>query len=239
MNPSPKKPTKSQDQANTTLSVDPAYGQWLKQLKDKVRSTQLRASLAVNTEMLQFYWELGADIIAKQKQATWGDGFLTRLSQDLMAEFPEIKGFSKRNLEQIRKWHRFWNTIPAFAKQPATQFFSIPWWHHIVILTKCSMPQEAVYYVAQTIEHGWSRSVLTHQIESKLWQRDGKAITNFAESLAPSQSELATQLLKDPYVFDFMSLGKEHTERELEQALVQHITQFLLELGTGFAYMGK
>ena len=219
--------------------VDVSYQEWLKELKARVRSTQLRASLAVNTEMLQFYWGLGAEIIEKQKAAAWGDGFLTQLSKDLMAEFPEIKGFSKRNLEQIRKWFRFWSVVPSIAKQPATQLFQIPWWHHIVILTKCSMPMEALYYVEQALTHGWSRSVLTHQIESQLWQRDGKAITNFTQALPAPQSDLATQTLKDPYIFDFMSLGKEHSERELEQALVQHITQFLLELGAGFAYLGK
>ncbi len=156
-----------------------------------------------------------------------------------MREFPEVKGFSKRNLEQIRRWYVFWNQVPEIAKQAASQLFVIPWWHNVVIISKCSSHSEALYYVQQTQAHGWSRAVLTHQIESGLWQREGKALSNFAKTLPPPQSDLAAQVLKDPYVFDFLSLTPEHNERELERALIEHITQFLLELGAGFAYMGR
>ena len=148
-----------------------------------------------------------------------------------------MKGFSSRNLKYIRQWHVFWQGA-AIGQQPVAQLFAIPWGHNLVIIAKCPTHTEALYYVRQTQTHGWSRSVLTHQIESGLWQRDGQALSNFAQTLPTPQSDLAAQVLKDPYVFDFLSLTPEHTERELEKALIDHITQFLLELGAVFAYMG-
>lgn len=219
--------------------VDPDYRQWLGDLKTRFRQVQLKAAVAVNTALLQFYWTLGADIVARQTGQSWGSGFLGKLSQDLMQEFPDMKGFSKRNLEQMRRWYRFWSSDAAIAKQAASQLIVIPWWHNVVIMTHCQNHTEALYYVQQTQAHGWSRAVLTHQIESGLWQREGKAITNFTQTLLAPQSDLAAQMLKDPYVFDFLSLTPEHNERELERALIDHITQFLLELGAGFAYMGR
>lgn len=175
------------------------YRQWLGELKTRYRQVQLKAAVAVNTAMLQFYWELGADMLAKQAHFAWGSGFLTQLSVDLGREFPGAAGFSKRNLEQIRRWHAFWSQSPAIAQQAASQLMGIPWWHHVVILSRCKQHDEALYYVQATQAHGWSRSVLTHQIESGLWQREGKAITNFAHTLPAAQSDLAVQMLKDPY----------------------------------------
>ena len=229
---------------NTPHAAD--YRQWLGELKGRFRQVQLKAAVAVNTAMLQFYWELGADIVVKQAQFAWGSGFLSQLSADLMREFPETKGFSKRNLELVRQWHLFWLDAPIgqqpvapIAKQPVSQILTIPWGHNLAILAKCKQHEEALYYAQATQAYGWSRSVLVHQIESSLWQREGKAITNFGQTLPATQSDLATQMLKDPYTFDFLSLGKEHTERELETGLIAHITQFLLELGAGFAYIGR
>ncbi|CCK81890.1 PDDEXK nuclease domain-containing protein [Desulfobacula toluolica] len=221
------------------LTQDRDYLEWLKELKKKVRQSQLKAAVAVNTALLEFYWGLGADIVEKQKGAKWGSGFLKRLSQDLMAEFPDMKGFSKRNLEQIRRWYFFYNTDFEFAKQPATQLFNIPWWHHVVIVSKCKTTPKAFFYIEKTIENNWSRSVLTHQIESGLYERQGKAMTNFSKALPTPQSDLAQQIIKDPYNFDFLTLTENYNERELEQNLIQHVTKFLLELGAGFAYMGK
>lgn len=222
------------------------YRQWLGELKTRFRQVQLKAAVAVNTAMLQFYWELGADMVAKQAQFAWGSGFLTQLSADLMREFPDVKGFSVRNLKYIRQWHEFWLDAPIgqqpvaqLAQQPVSQILSIPWGHNLAILAKCKQHGEALYYAQATQTYGWSRSVLVHQIESGLWQREGKAITNFEQTLPAAQSDLATQILKDPYKFDFLSLSKEHTERELENDLIAHITQFLLELGAGFAYIGR
>ncbi|MBE9202863.1 DUF1016 family protein [Synechocystis salina LEGE 06099] len=233
---------------NKTILRDSAdYQAWLGELKGRLKSLQLRAALAVNAALLEFYWALGADIVEKQRTATWGDGFLKQLSQDLMAEFPEVKGFSKRNLERIRRWYLFYTGDSSIATQAVTQigqaFLSkltqIPWGHNLVIVSKCKSQEEALYYVEQTINFGWSRAVLTHQIESGLWQREGRAIANFERTLPLPQSELAQQTLKDPYVFDFLALTQDYTERDLERGLIDHITQFLLELGAGFAYLGR
>jgi len=215
------------------------YKQWLKELKQRFRKAQLKAAVSVNRELLQFYWGLGADIVEKQKSAAWGSGFLKQLSQDMQTEFPDVKGFSKRNLEQIRRWYLFWIQDEAIAKQAASQLTQIPWWHNVVIVSKCQSTEEASYYVHHTLHHGWSRSVLTHQIESKLWQREGHPVTNFSQTLPAPQSDLAAQMLKDPYAFDFLVLTEDFNERELEQGLVAHLQKFLLELGAGFAYLGK
>ena len=231
------------------------YRAWLGELKSRFRQVQLKAAVAVNTALLQFYWELGADIVSRQAQADWGSGFLKQLSADLMHEFPEIKGFSIRNLKYIRQWYSFYAASPAigqqpvgrigqqpvaqFAKQTVSQILSIPWGHNLAIIAKCKQHDEALYYAQATQAYGWSRSVLVHQIESGLWQREGKAVTNFEQTLSAAQSDLATQMLKDPYTFDFLSLTRKHTERELESGLIDHITQFLLELGAGFAYLGR
>ncbi|HRR32929.1 MAG TPA: PDDEXK nuclease domain-containing protein [Kiritimatiellia bacterium] len=214
------------------------YKQWLGALKARFRSVQLKAAVAVNTELLRFYWDLGADITARQAEYVWGSGFLETLSRDLMQEFPQVKGFSLRNLKYIRQWFAFWSQA-EIGQQLVAQLTTIPWGHNLAIISKCQSRPEALYYVRQTLANGWSRAVLIHQMESGLWQREGCAISNFAQTLPVPQSELAAQVLKDPYVFDFLSLTPEHTERELEHALLEHITQFLLELGAGFAYMGR
>ena len=229
----------SKPKNNTNLSLNNDYKSWLKALKQKVLTTQLKAAVQVNSTLLAFYWELGEDIVRRQAEANWGDGFLKQLSQDLMAEFPDIKGFSRRNLELIRQWHLFWSQSPEIAKQAVSQLLQIPWGHNLTISRKCQTETEALYYVRNTVEYGWSRSVLTHQIESGLWQREGKTVSNFNSTLPAVQSDLAQQTLKDPYVFDFLSLTQNYNEKELEQGLIEHITQFLLELGAGFAYMGK
>lgn len=218
------------------LKANKAYTDWLKALKAKVRQVQLSAAIKVNQELLLFYWELGSDILERQKNATWGDGFLTQLSKDLSAEFPEIKGFSKRNLEFIRQWRSFWSGHEAIAKQLATQ---IPWWHNVVLLAKVQSQVEAQFYIQKTLQNGWSRAVLTHQIEGGLYQREGKAITNFPTTLPQPQSDLAQQIIKDPYNFDFLTLRAKHDERDLENALVEQVTRFLLELGAGFSFIGR
>ena len=229
------------------IETQAEYRSWLGELKARFRHVQLKAAVSVNTGVLQFYWELGADMVARQKEFAWGDGFLPQLSEDLTRDFAEVKGFSVRNLKYIRQWYLFYAATPAIgqqavaqlAQQPVSQLLSIPWGHNLAIIAKCKQLGEALYYVQATLRHGWSRSVLVHQIESGLWAREGQAVTNFAQTLPAVQSDLAAQVLKDPYVFDFLSLTKEHTERELETDLIAHITQFLLELGAGFAYIGR
>ncbi len=225
------------EQKSLTHGVE--YKKWIVELKTKIRQVQLKAAVSVNQQLLIFYWELGIDIVEKQKHTTWGDGFLRQLSRDLMVEFPDIKGFSERNLKYIRQWILFWTDEAVIGQQPVAQLTQIPWGHNLVIMTKCKNTTEGLYYVKSTLQHGWSRSVLTHQIESQLWQREGKALCNFAHALPVSQSDLARQTLKDPYIFDFLNLTKDHDEKELEQGLIEHITQFLLELGAGFAYIGR
>lgn len=223
------------------------YKDWLKSLKVRVRQVQLKAAVAVNQELLQFYWELGADIVEKQKGSNWGSGFLKQLSQDLMAEFPEVRGFSYRNLLTIKQWYLFYReeltncatACGAIEPQVAAQVLQIPWGHNRAIVSKCENTEEALFYVQKTLAHSWSRAVLVHQIESGLYHREGKAITNFSKTLPAPQSDLAQQLIKDPYKFDFLALTDDYTERELERGLIGHITKFLLELGAGFAYIGK
>ena len=166
-----------------TMPTHEDYRAWLGNLKTRFRQVQLKAAVAVNTALLQFYWELGADIVAQQASHRCGSGFLDNLSRDLMQEFPDMKGFSKRNLEQIRRWYSFWSATPQIAKQAASQLFAIPWWHNVVILSKCQTHAEALYYVQQTQAHGWSCVVLAHQIESGLWQRAGQALSNFLQTL--------------------------------------------------------
>jgi predicted nuclease of restriction endonuclease-like (RecB) superfamily len=215
------------------------YKTWFAQLKNKLRTAQLKAAVSVNSALMEFYWDLGSEIVEKQKKSSWGSGFLKRLSDDLMTEFPDIKGFSKRNLELIRQWYLFYHESDSIAKQAVSQLNQIPWGHNLTIVSKSKSLEEAFFYVENTRRHGWSRSVLTHQIENGLYEREGKALTNFNTTLPKPQSDLAQQIIKDPYNFDFLTLTKDYNERELEQNLIQHITKFLLELGAGFAYIGK
>ncbi|MFQ5330379.1 MAG: YhcG family protein [Thermodesulfobacteriota bacterium] len=226
------------------LKTDIQYKNWLADLKEKLRTAQIKAVLSVNKELLTFYWELGADIVQKQSTTNWGDGFLPQLSLDLRGEFPDMKGFSLRNLKYVRQWYLFYYADlhtghPAIGQQLVAQITRIPWGHNIAIISKCRSVEEALYYVQNTIAHNWSRSVLVHQIESDLYRREGKAVSNFASALPAPQSDFARQMLKDPYIFDFISMRKNYNERELEKGLVEHITHFLLELGAGFAYIGR
>ncbi len=240
---------------------DTEYKNWIKDLKIKFRNSQIKAAVRVNSIILEFYWDLGADIVLKQKESTWGSGFLKQLSKDLMEEFPEVSGFSFENLKYIRRWYLFYfkqlsnwvtgcypikkvqQTVANLGhieeKSISLGLFQIPWSHNIIIISKCEDINQALFYVNKTLEFGWSRVILTHQIESGLYEREGKAITNFEETLPKAQSELANEIIKDPYKFDFFSLGKKYKERELEDALLNHITKFLLELGAGFAFMGR
>ena len=218
------------------------YKEWLKELKERLLKAQIKASVVVNKELHNFYWELGADIVEKQEKALWGSSFLNKLSKDLSEEFPNMKGFSSRNLNYIKKWYQFWNRAEILQRPVAEikdAIFSIPWGQNIEIITKVKSHEEAFFYAQGTLEYNWSRPVLVHQIESKLYERKGKAINNFQNLLPATHSDLARDITKDPYNFDFLTLTANYNERELETGLVNHITKFLLELGQGFAYMGK
>jgi predicted nuclease of restriction endonuclease-like (RecB) superfamily len=233
------------------VKTDKKYTIWLKDLKSRVRSVQIKAMVKVNTEMLNFYWELGMDIVEKQSSTSWGDGFIKQLSSDLMKEFPSIKGFSKRNLELVRKWFLFYSTINTIAKQAVSQLKTqkvqqavalitqVPWGHNIAIMNKCKNINEALFYISSIIKNGWSRSILIHQIESDLYKRKGKSISNFDHTLPSVQSDLAKETLKNPYVFDFLNLREKHDEKEFENELLNQVSKFLLELGAGFSFIGR
>ncbi len=223
----------------TELFKDKKYLDWIKSLKQKFRQVQLKAAVKVNNELLNFYWQLGKEIAQKQKETSWGDKLIDNLSKDLMAEFPEVKGFSRRNLMYIKKWYLFYSADSKLVQQAVALITQIPWGHNLVIITKCKNVKEAIFYVQKTIENGWSRNVLIHQIESKLYERVGKAITNFDVTLPKPQSDLAIEITKDPYCFDFLTIGENYTEKELENSLLTHLTKFLLELGTGFSFLGR
>lgn len=189
------------------------------------------------------YWDLGKDIVKKQTESKWGSGFFADLSQDLKDEFPDMEGFSVTNLKYMKRVYLFYNQCDAIRHQVGDeleqQIFSIPWRHHIEIIVKTKSVAEALFYVQQTIEYGWSRNVLLNMMATGLYEARGKALTNFSKRLPLPQSDLAQQTLKDPYNFDFLTMRDGYVERELEDALTENITKFLLELGHGFAYVGR
>ncbi|MEL6940931.1 MAG: PDDEXK nuclease domain-containing protein, partial [Cyanobacteria bacterium J06598_1] len=210
------------------LIKDDEYRAFIQDIKQRIQSAQIKAAISLNQELLHLYWDLASRIVAKQKTASWGDGFLSQMSKDLKAEFPGMKGFSVSNLKYMRQWFKFWSVEPAISQQLVDQ---IPWGHNLVIIGKIKNVEEAVFYVQKTIQNNWSRAVLTHQIEGQLYQREGKAITTFEATLPKPQSDLAQQTVKSPYSFDFLMLREKHDESELETALTENITSFLLELG--------
>lgn len=230
------------------------YQEWLSAIKQRVVCARLRVALAANSELIALYYELGAQIVDREAQAQWGSGFIDAFSKDLRQTFPDVGGFSSKNLRYCRAFFRFycdpamWQQ--AVAKLPDTSWTGVdgelatllartPWGHNILIFTKCASVAEASFYLAQTLENGWSRDVLALQLKSNLFARAGKAVTNFSRTLPLPQSDLAQQTLKDPYTFDFMAMTAPYNELDVERQLTQHITQFLLELGKGFAFIGR
>jgi len=212
------------------------YKDFFVAIKTTIQSAQIKASVMVNQELLKLYWNLAQMIIEKQESSSWGDGILENISKDLKREFPNLKGFSKRNLELMRKWYKYWNSEDEITKQLVSQ---IPWGHNVVITQKIKNPNEAIFYVNKTIENSWSRNVLVFQIDSGLYSRQGGAVTNFKTKLPSIHSDLAIQTLKDPYCFDFLTLTEDYNEKDMENQLVENITKFLLELGQGFSYIGR
>lgn len=218
---------------DSTLPV--GYPEFIAELKARIRSAQVRAVVSVNRELILLYWQIGSDILARQQTEGWGAKVIDRLSRDLMHEFPNMKGFSVRNLKYMRKFAETYRNA-SIVQQLAAQ---IPWFHNCVILDQIFDPDEQEWYIRQTIQNGWSRNVLVHQIESGLFLRTGTAVTNFAATLPAPQSDLAHDTIKDPYIFDFLSLGSEVSERELHQSLLERLRDFLIELGIGFAFVGS
>lgn len=244
---------------STVDTID--FRNWIAELKQKVLSSQIKASIAVNSTLILFYWDLGKSI--DEKENSYGSKLLEQVSKELQTEFPDMKGFSVRNLKYCRNFYRFYSPSKgqqavALLKQEELnrndliqeeriyneQFVQqlvaqIPWGHNILIVTKSKTMQEALFYLSQTIENHWGRETLALQLKSDLFNRSGKAVSNFKETLPSPLSDLAQQTMKDPYCFDFMTMTKPYMERDIENQLVKHITKFLLELGKGFAFIGQ
>ena len=217
--------------------IDPpgGYADWLSELKSRIHNAQQRAALAVNRELVLLYWQIGRDILERQSREGWGAKVIERLAHDLRNAFPTMKGFSPRNLKYMRAFAQAWPEA-EFVQQAAAQ---LPWFHLCTLIDKLKTREERDWYLARAAEHSWSRNVLEMQIEMNLRGRSGQAVTNFELSLPRPQSDLARESLKDPYRFDFLGLGEAAQEREIEDALVQQVTRFLLELGAGFAFVGR
>jgi predicted nuclease of restriction endonuclease-like (RecB) superfamily len=250
-------------------NLNKEYRQWLTDLKDRIRKSQIKASVKVNTSMIELYWSIGSDIVEKQAEAKWGSAIIKQLSKDLKAELPDIDGFSETNLRYMKRFYVFYNqhstiqhqlgaisqTIEKIsAKANGKEEFqhqlgaevkasdvvgAVPWRHHIEILNACKSVKQALFYVQKTIENGWSRSVLMNFLEADLYSVQGKTLNNFYRLLPEAQSDLANEIVKDPYNFSFLALTDKYKEKELEDALIDNITKFLLELGQGFAYIGR
>jgi predicted nuclease of restriction endonuclease-like (RecB) superfamily len=219
------------------------YKEFLTNIKSKIKTAQLKAHIKVNEEMLRLYWDIGFMIVEKQKVSMWGDKILENISSDLKLEFPEIQGFSRTNIIYMKKLYQFYSlgqqAVDQLQNDKIEKIFYIPWGHNIHIISKSKDIDEALFYVNKTIENGYSRAELIEQMKKELYKRNGKAITNFKNTLPKIQSDLANEITKDPYSFDFLTLRQSYDEKELENALVSNMTKFLLELGSGFAFVGQ
>jgi predicted nuclease of restriction endonuclease-like (RecB) superfamily len=224
----------TQMQVKKSEKSDANYPAWLESLKKQIQVARVRAALAINAELINLYHKIGLDIIKRQQMHRWGDKIIQRLAADLKNAFPDMKGFSERNLKYMRY---FAEQCPSsqIGQQPAAQ---LPWFHIVTILTKTKQADRE-WYAVRTIEQGWSRLTLEQNIKNRLHKRQGTAVSNFAKRLPAPQSELAQETLKDPYLFDFLGLADDAHEREIENALIRHISKFLLELGVGFAFVGR
>jgi predicted nuclease of restriction endonuclease-like (RecB) superfamily len=216
--------------------LPPDYRAWLDDVKTTIRSTQIKAALSVNQKMIQLYWHLGQMMDGKIQEANWGEGIIKRIASDLKSEFPHLSGFSRSNLFYMRQFYCFYRHADIKVQQLVGQ---IPWGHNILIFRKLKTVEHAVFYLNSTIQNNWSRSILDIQLDTKLHERQGQAITNFNRVLPSPQAELAQETLKDPYMFDFLNRTDDMHEWDLERQLTNHIIKFLLELGNGFAFIGR
>jgi predicted nuclease of restriction endonuclease-like (RecB) superfamily len=250
----------------TQTKKEPArdYVRFLGEVKSRIRSAQLRAHLAVSRELTLLYWQIGRGIVERQQQAGWGKSVIERLAADIQKEFPGLEGFSANNLWRMRSFYLAYGRADTKLAQPAQEMeaspgkgtldpilaqaaqelpppevLAIPWFHNVILIQKIKDPALRIWYAAQAAANGWSRDILTLQIKSKLHLRQGKAVTNFKKTLPDPQSDLAQQLVKDPYNFGFLTLDTDARERELELGLMEHLSKFLVELGTGFAFVGR
>ncbi len=217
-------------------SLPDTYPELLRELKQRIRESQLRASVSVNRELVLLYWRIGRDILVRQEREQWGAKVIDRLAADLKRAFPEMKGFSPRNLKYMRAFAEAWPN-EEFVQAVLAQ---ITWYHNLTLIEKLAAEPDRVWYAKASIQHGWSRNLLVHQIETGLQKRSGAAVTNFQKTLpAAPHSDLAQEITKDPYTFDFLMLAEDARERELEKGLLAHLKSFLLELGVGFAFVAS
>ena len=242
---------------NKPISIlDKDYLQWVKELCMRYRQSQIKAAVKVNTEMLKFYWSLGRDIIELQIEQKWGEKVISRLVQDLHDALPNVSGLTKRNIYYCKQFYALYapaikmlpqteatneaETLPQVGAMFQSDIYCVPWGHHKVLIDKCfGYPEKAIFYIHEVVANGWSRSMLLNFISTDLYERQGKALNNFKSTLPAIDSDLAKELTKDPYNFAFTGIAKPYNERILKDALLNNITKFLTELGTGFAYVGK
>ncbi len=217
-----------------------SYPQVLKAIKTRIQEAKVKASLSVNQELIKLYWDVGQMISEKQKVEKWGSKIIEKLGKDLQNDFPGIEGFSRANIFFMRSFYVAYRKVQQSAKQfESLPIFHIPWWHNVILMTKLKDNEERLWYAQRAIEKGWSRSNLEMWIESNLYNREGKSITNFETTLPKPDSDIAKQLMRDPYCLDFLMLSEEAKEKEIEQGLMDHLQKFLLELGEGFAFVGR
>lgn len=247
------------------IIADGKYVEWLGELKQRYQRSQIKAAVQVNHSMLEFYWSLGRDIVALKAESQWGSGFFNQLSLDLKKIFPGESGFSVTNLKYMKRWYLFyfeqvtnrqqlidelggakWHELSAeIRQQPIDElafpdaFALVPWGHHIQVMSKSKSVDEALFYIKQTIANNWSLADLEHEVKTDLFSRHSSALTNFSDTMTLPQQKLAQEVMKSPYQLGFLNLKQDHSEDDLEEALVKNITQFLLELGQGFAYVGR
>ena len=227
------------------MTADKEYVEWLSEIKRRFKKCQLKAAVRVNTAMLEFYWSVGRDLVRMRAEERWGAGVVKQFSLDMRNTFPNETGFSHSNVKYMKRWYSFYyeriikgQQAADFLEMPQS-FGLVPWFHHVVVISKCKTIDEAFYYIHKTVEEGWSRSWLESQIKNNLYKSQGAALTNFASTLPTPQNQLAKELLKDKYNLDFLSAEAIREEKDLENELAKNITQFLLELGQGFAYVGR
>ena len=240
------------------MLADKEYVEWLADVKARFRQSQIKASIRVNTDMLEFYWSIGRDLVALRAEERWGAGVVKQFALDMRQAFPDATGFSHTNVKYMKQWYSFYFKQITKSHQLGDQleqtvnshqlgdqlempeiFGFVPWRHHVEIFSKSKSLEEAQFYINKVVEGGWTRSRLEEQINAKLFEAQGAAITNFEQTLPAPQGILAKEILKDPYHFEFLSLKERYSEHDLEEALVANVTQFLLELGKGFSYVGR
>ena len=222
------------------IPIDTEFKTWISQIKKQVRGAQIKASIAVNEEMLELYWNIGKDISERNFEKSYGSKFFEKTSSELKTEFPDTQGFSVTNLKYMKRFYKFYEPIRhQLGDEFNSNIFTIPWRHHIEIFTRAKSIDEALFFISKTKENGWSRAMLINMMETKLFETRGNTINNFALTLPDNESECAKEILKDEYKFDFLSMSEKYEEKDLHKGLEQNLIQFLLELGNGFAFVGS